>query len=183
MLHPMRLQLDIRVGRKILEYLWPARRKRANNRTITLAPPEDDLGLPPSPSSPNGSRTPRTPRRPNPTRRMSADLPSPTFHDPSRLAVPDLRKTASRSYSDLRKAAADSLQASKLARTRSTDMLVSPAMTAGTSSRVSDDSRDRLPFRREADDATLMKTRSSQKTFVRVKVSRYVFTVLCSEIH
>jgi hypothetical protein len=89
--------------------------------------------------------------------------------------VPGLRKTgASRSFTDLRKAANESLQVPRLHRTRSTDALVplSAHSSTGHMSKVSDEGRSMR--RQETDDAALMKTRSSQKTFVWVKVSRFV---------
>ena len=184
-LHPMRLQIDTRVGRRIMEYMWPARRKRATQERAPTEPvPEtpdlEELHLPPSaPSSPVANRSPlptstsfaRSPTI-KPSRRASADIPSPTRSDT--LAVPGLRKTAaSRSFTDLRGAANGSLQVPKLHKTRSTDALItlSTSGSSGNASKSSDETKSSAR-RHEADDAALMKTRSSQKTFVLVKVSR-----------
>lgn len=171
MLHPLRLQIDTRVGRRIMEYVWPTRRKP---RRAISTPETEGFRLPPSPSSPSAPRT-QTPRR------VSTDLPSSKSVDSSRLGIPQLRKTAtSRSFSDLRKAASDSLQVPGLHRTRSTDMISSFSVSnsSGQVSKTSDDFRERTFTSRPivTDDATVMKTRSSQKTFVWVKVSRYVLS-------
>ncbi|KIP10738.1 hypothetical protein PHLGIDRAFT_22173 [Phlebiopsis gigantea 11061_1 CR5-6] len=182
-LHPMRLQIDTRVGRRIMEYLWPARRSRANQERaatdpIPETPGQEELPLPPSsPSSPVTYSSPlpavtsfvRSPTMKH-SRRASADIPSPTRSDT--LAVPGLRKTAaSRSFTDLRGAANGSLQVPKLHKTRSTDalMTLSTSGSSGNASKSSDETKSSR--RREADDAALMKTRSSQKTFVLVRVS------------
>jgi hypothetical protein len=92
--------------------------------------------------------------------------------------VPTLRKTAaSRSFTDLRKAASSTLQIPSsplpLQRTKSSDAVFSlgTANSSGQVSKASDD-KEKHGLKLEADDAALMKTRSSQKTFVWVKVSR-----------
>lgn len=194
--HPMRLQIDARVGRRIMEYLWPSRRRSNTGESPKDDTPDDEeLQLPPSaPPSPVASRSPlpvlsprsRSPVSTSPTkpgtmlvppRRMSEDLPSPTLS--GTLVVPTLRKTAtSRSFTDLRKAAADSLQvpgfSPRLQRTRSSDALITLAASS-SSGQVSKASDDTKSGRKQdiTDDAAVMKTRSSQKTFVWVKVSRY----------
>lgn len=181
-LHPMRLQIDTRVGRRIMEYMWPARRKRGDVEPVPEIPDQDELDLPPSaPSSPVAARSPLptpTPIARSPTlkhsRRASADIPSPTRTNT--LAVPGLRKTpTSRSFTDLRGAANGSLQVPKLHKTRSTDALItlSPSTSFGQGSKSSDETRSSRR-KQVSDDAALMKTRSSQKTFVLVKVSRFV---------
>ncbi len=172
-----------------MEYLWPARRKR--DKTIELD--VDALPLPAStatsPVSPGTPLDPPTPRRTQmPLRRASVDIVLPSSTDKNLLMVPTLRKTAtSRSFTDLRKAASDTLQIPvsplSLQRTKSSDAVFTLASSnsSGQVSKASDD-RDKQRLKREADDAALMKTRSSQKTFVWVKVSRFVkFThwVLC----
>ncbi|KAI0677563.1 golgi-body localization protein domain-containing protein [Trametes maxima] len=170
MLHPMRLQIDIRVGRKIMEYLWPARRDRvhAPAETESFSVPEafgraDDLPAVTYTDSP---------------RHASFDLPPRKSLDATRLAPPALRRLGtSRSFTDLRNSARqDSLQvpAPRLQRTRSSDALaISKSTTSGGKTAHE---KDRL--RQETDDAAEMKTRASQKTFVRVKVARCVTTYM-----
>ncbi|KAI0347243.1 hypothetical protein BDW22DRAFT_1322640 [Trametopsis cervina] len=181
-LHPLRLQLDTRVGGKIMKYLWPARRKKIE-APDTLPPDVDEVQTPPSatpsPINPGTPTVSAIPKRPVviPPRRASVDIISPVSPDRSMLSVPTLRKTAvSRSFTDLRKAASDTLKVppspSPLQRTKSTDGLFA-LTTSNSSSQVSKTSeeRDKQGQKREADDAALMKTRSSQKTFVWVKIS------------
>lgn len=179
-LHPMRLQIDTRVGRRIMEYVWPTRRRRQpGGGDDTPEPDAEELHLPPSaPSSPVAFRSPLpTPgptalsAPPKPARRASADLPSPARENT--LVVPGLRKTpASRSFTDLRKAAQlDAPAAPRLHKTRSSDALAGLAAASTPGAMARDDSRTSAHRRQETDDAALMKTRSSQKTFVWVKVS------------
>ena len=162
-LHPMRLQIDTRVGKKIMEYVWPARRNRPDASPTT--PDTYRLG-PPSPTSCS-------------PRRASLDIPSPTRKsiDTGRLVASPLRRLGtSRSFTDLRNSRQDTLQISpRLHRTKSTDALYvldgsgSPGVP---NSKTSDENKSSLP--KESDDAAEMKTRSSQKTFVWVRVARFV---------
>ncbi|KAI0702885.1 golgi-body localization protein domain-containing protein [Cytidiella melzeri] len=179
--HPLRLQLDTRVGGKIMEYVWPARRKRGNaGDSAPLELEELPPSAPASPLTPSPitSFAPSTPLRLTvPPRRASVDVVSPVSPDRSMLTIPTLRKTAtSRSFSDLRKAAADTLQIPlsplPLQRTKSSDAIFSltSSNSSGQLSKASDD-KEKQGLKQEADDAALMKTRSSQKTFVWVKVS------------
>ncbi|EKM59200.1 uncharacterized protein PHACADRAFT_169675 [Phanerochaete carnosa HHB-10118-sp] len=178
-LHPMRLQIDSRVGRRIMEYVWPARRRRQQNGGEDTPEHDiEDLHLPPSaPSSPVDFRSPLpTPSvhspAPRPTRRASADLPSPSRENT--LTVPGLRKTpTSRSFTDLRKVAQnDALGVPRLEKTKSSDALFAlSTSSSGQMSRTSNESRTSTRRKQETDDAAVMKTRSSQKTFVWVKVS------------
>ena len=109
-LHPMRLQIDTRVGRKIMCYVWPSRRDRPQSPTETesfsvpehLADSDNDeqpKGLP----AVTYTDTPRS---------ASFDLP-PTRKslDTNRLAPPPAlrRLGTSRSFTDLRKERQDSL--------------------------------------------------------------------------
>lgn len=189
----MRLQIDIRVGRKIMEYLWPARRNRQQDEpaeTETFVIPESIAG---SHSISNGrakrgSKDLPTLMYTDSPRHASFDLPSPTRRslDTSRLGPhtggPGLRRLGtSRSFTDLRNstpARQDSLQvprpiqrtnSTSSLRSKSTDALLGlsrPTLSSGVGS------KDRLKNARETDDAAEMKTRASQKTFVRVKVAR-----------
>lgn len=167
-----------------MEYLWPARRKR--NKALNGGASEDEeLRLPPSalpsPITPRSQLpSPMTPRSPISPRRASVDFITTKSPEPNTLSVPGLRKTAtSRSFTDLRKAASDSLHPpTSLQRTRSTDALFTLSSTNSSSqaSKGSEEQKEKRQMsKEEADDAAVMKTRSSQKTFVWVKVSRLVF--------
>ncbi|KZT74332.1 hypothetical protein DAEQUDRAFT_761200 [Daedalea quercina L-15889] len=172
-LHPMRLQIDTRIGRRIMEYVWPARRERQQATdeietfdTLMESPvyeePVDIVIIPGSPISP---------------RRSSWDVSPRSRQDPHKAATSPLRRLgASRSFTDLRKARSDSLQppTPTLHKMRSTDGLAHEVHTARQASKSGSDAKDRtLPpsKRKDIDDATEMKTRSSQKTFVWVRVN------------
>ncbi|KAH9938206.1 golgi-body localization protein domain-containing protein [Fomitopsis serialis] len=176
-LHPMRLQIDTRIGRRIMEYVWPARRERQQAKdeiqtfdTLMESPiteePVDIIIVPESPMSP---------------RRSSWDVSPRTREDPHKAATSPLRKLgASRSFTDLRKARTDSLRppTPTLHKTRSTEGLSHEAHPMRQVSKSGSDAKDRtLPLRKgkDVDDATEMKTRSSQKTFVWVRVNSLHF--------
>ena len=193
--HPMRLQIDIRVGRKIMEYLWPARRHRQDerNETESFVLPES-IANEPSQRSKDGD-LPLLTYTDSP-RHASFDLPSPTRKslDTTRLAPQPLRRLGtSRSFTDLRNSARapslrqDSLQvprplhrtnSSGSLRARSTDALLGlsrPTLSSGGGGGGGGrEGKDRARGAQETDDAAEMKTRASQKTFVRVKVARCV---------
>lgn len=176
-LHPMRLQIDMRIGRRIMEYVWPARREREHTdeieafETLMESPiteePIDIVVIPESPMSP---------------RRSSWDV-SPRTRENHRQTTPTspLRRIGtSRSFTDLRKARTDSLLSPTptLHKTRSTDGLAHEAHhPTRQNSKSGGDAKERslaLGKRKDIDDATEMKTRSSQKTFIWVRVNRYV---------
>jgi hypothetical protein len=150
-LHPMRLQVDAKVGSRIMEYVWPARKTRKQiSRDMSLAADQTAQVLSPS--------------------RPSLDLShAPTSQREHRLAPPPLRKLgSSRSFTDLRSSASEHAQISSLQRTRSSQAL--RPHSVGEQMRDAPEST-RL---RKYGDAAEMKTRSSQKTFVLVRVSRHV---------
>lgn len=174
----MRLQIDAKVGSRIMEYLWPARRARAaieNGHT----------------EAPKTPKTPQTPHEPrhlyavSPTR-VSLDSARPTPLPRGRsdmnlagLAPPLRRLGASRSFTDLRSSATDSLHSPflpsvhSLQRTVSSEALRSNATTPDPTSNQRPKSRAGKQTEK-AGDAAEMRTRSSQKSFVLVRISRYV---------
>ncbi|KAH9951643.1 golgi-body localization protein domain-containing protein [Amylocystis lapponica] len=164
--HPLRLQIDTRLGRKIMEYVWPARKNRKVTDEIQSFEP---LAESPTTAKDDPMNTPNTPNTPS---RASWDFPQRKSLDSTRLTAttPLRRLGSSRSFTDLRNARSDTLQVPKLHKTRSTDVLV-PATPTNSSGGLSARSFTRTSSRKEADDAAEMKTRSSQKTFVWVKVS------------
>lgn len=155
--HPIRLQLDARLGQRIMEYVWPARRERNQpdtQCTIRDLPESHHPSEPPPRSSLESAQLLQKPR---------GSL------DSNRLA-PSLRKLgASRSFTDLRSAAAESTR---------TPVETSFGRAATPDLNVNEDSRSIRRVNREdrpgKDDAVEMKTRSSQKTFILVKISRSV---------
>ncbi|CAL1700808.1 unnamed protein product [Somion occarium] len=167
-LHPIRLQIDTRVGRRIMEYVWPARRTR---KQVTTNEASQETPASDSPTSPRPLISPR---------RNSVDAvpvsPRKSL-DSNRLAPPPMRRlNTSRSFTDLRKSArSDTLQVPRQPhRTHSTDMLFTAASSgsSGQASKGSDETKDKVAVsRRDIDDASEMKYRSSQKTFVWVKVA------------
>lgn len=153
--HPIRLQLDARLGQRIMEYVWPARRGRNQTDTIRNLPESHRPSEQPLPrSSLESALLLQKPRR-------SLD---------SNSLAPGLRKLgSSRSFTDLRSAAAESTK---------TPVETSFGRAATPDLNVNEDSRSIRKVNREdqpgKDDAVEMKTRSSQKTFILVKISRSV---------
>ncbi|TFK43439.1 golgi-body localization protein domain-containing protein [Crucibulum laeve] len=162
-LHPLRLQIDSKVGHRIMEYVWPARRQR-DETAATPITPKTPLQI--EVKSPVSSRS-------------SLDSPR-ALHahpEPPKSLIPPLRKLgSSRSFTDLR-AVKDSgfLRAPILHRTHSSNSLKQIANTLDSSehrasgtasgSGAVDEEQEKIG------DAAVMKTRSSQKTFVLVKIS------------
>jgi hypothetical protein len=160
-----------------MEYLWPAR--RARNQQIATA--NSEL----SPSSGNIEIT--SPKAVSPSR-SSWDSPrvsqGPRL-DPNRLAPPLRKLGASRSFTDLRSAASESPHKPLFERMRSPDVRNphSPAFSPGLPALggTTDGGEISTPARRHGD-AAEMKTRSSQKTFVLVRISRYEINHLIKNI-
>ena len=153
--HPIRLQLDARLGQRIMEYVWPARRGR--NQTGSQGTLRDlaESHRPPEQPPSRPSLEPALLHKP----RVSLDS--------NRLA-PNLRKLGpSRSLTDLRGAAAE---------TTRTSVETSFCRATTPDLNLDEDSRSIRKVNREdrleKDDAVEMKTRSSQKTFILVKISR-----------
>ncbi|KAH0839883.1 hypothetical protein J3R83DRAFT_834 [Lanmaoa asiatica] len=152
--HPIRLQLDARLGQRIMEYVWPARRGRSQTDTQSAI---CDL-----PESHRPSEQP--PSRSSLESALLLQKPRGSL-DSNRLA-PSLRKLgSSRSFTDLRSAAAESTK---------TPVETSFGRAATPDLNVEDSQSIRkvtLEDRPGKDDAVEMKTRSSQKTFILVKIS------------
>lgn len=169
-LHPLRLQVDAKVGSRIMEYVWPARKHRnlaiedkANiEGSVQKVEDETLVSRPSSRKSLDSSR--------------ALDKELAPF-EPSGLTPPPLRKLrASRSFTDLR----NSSPASEFSST--------PRSVVSQKSRAADTMSDfpdppdglmkrrneagKQAQRRKIGDAAEMKTRSSQKTFILVKISR-----------
>ncbi|KAF8556963.1 hypothetical protein OG21DRAFT_1435884 [Imleria badia] len=153
--HPIRLQLDASLGQRIMEYVWPARRGRNQTDTqfgtLDLAELYSPSEQPPSRSSLESALLLQKPR---------ASL------DSNRLA-PNARKLGpSRSFTDLRSAAAESTKTpveTSFGRAATPDLIVNE-----DSRSIRKVNRDDRPGK---DDAVEMKTRSSQNTFILVKIS------------
>jgi hypothetical protein len=153
----MRLQIDARVGRRIMEYLWPARRNRQG--AIEDGGENLEVQIPPKP--PHGGRT-------------SLDSPRTLQgfrHDTAKELVPPvLRKLGnSRSFTDLR-SKKDTLHPPSLSRMHSTETLRHNSSTDAGEDRKHKGS----DVNKRAGDAAEMKTRASQKSFVLVRISRCV---------
>ncbi|KAF5390524.1 hypothetical protein D9757_002702 [Collybiopsis confluens] len=137
-LHPLRLQIDAKVGRRIMEYVYPARKHR---RKSIEGPPQADTA-------------------------MDMALRS------SSLAPPLRKLGTSRSFTDLRSAAAqESTQVflrPPLQRTRSSEHL---KRNQTTGDNLDKENKRQKTISKRNGDAAEMKTRSSRKTFVFVKIS------------
>lgn len=143
--HPLRLQIDGRMGTRIMEYVWPARRQRHEAKSLGI-----------------GRRSEET--RAGSAVSASMDLARPREDGDHQLAPPAMlrRLGASRSFTDLRSSGQESLELPTTKRTRSITSLRAATSSHSTVANAG---------RRKAGDAAEMATRSSQKSFVRVKIS------------
>lgn len=151
-----------------MEYVWPARKKR---RQAGDGEEEGPMPIPILLPSPVVTK-PQTPTR--------ASLDSPrTLEEshrmdqlsPATLAPPPLRRLgASRSFTDLR-TTANLFQSPMLHKTRSTDALnVGLEGPTGPENKIPKLTQQ---LQKKSGGAAEMKTRSSQKSFVLVRISRY----------
>ena len=157
-LHPLRLQLDTKVGQRIMEYFWPARKNRRNRETEQTDPPATITKIQP----------------PSPMDHSPQDLPPGSSGkarqsmDHTRLAPLQVRRLGtSRSFTDLRSAGSSPMSALHL--NRSTEAVPSP--TTPTSAQLTRRGTTHAPGVRGLNDAAIMKTRSAQKTFVAVDIA------------
>jgi hypothetical protein len=143
-----------------MEYLWPARR---NRHELTDSAPELTITSPKSP----GRTSLDSPR-------ALHNLRSPVHPSAPGLAPPAaLRKLGtSRSFTDLREAARDTLRMPALHKLPSAESLHRISMTADGGEMTH---KPRDDAEKRAGDAAEMKSRASQKSFVLVRISRYVF--------
>ena len=176
-LHPLRLQVDSKVGRRIMEYVWPDRKDRQAAHDDTPAKeealrPRLEIDI----KSPTSGRS-------------SIDSPRALHRqaDSDENTLVPRKFGASRSFTDLRLAKDSGFlspgallsPSSFLKRTQSSDSVSfasmmdapeTPRPNGGFDSDVSD------PILRkeskDAGDAQVMKTRSSRKSFVLVRISR-----------
>ncbi|KAH8113231.1 golgi-body localization protein domain-containing protein [Phellopilus nigrolimitatus] len=181
-LHPMRLQLEARVGRSIMEYVWPARRDRTrsgNSAEFESSSARDNV-------KPDILLQESGPIYAEPTTLARASLDSPSnIHRGKRYSIEERRPTlgltakrltSSRSFTDLRHT---SRQTSMFSSTPvSSDFLAADKDSAIDYSvafdrgKVIDNTSANLPIqKRLKDDAAEMKTRASQKTFILVRIS------------
>lgn len=170
-LHPMRLQVDARVGSRIMEYVWPARRQRTlaiqerSNSEGSGQTAMDESNSTPQPSSRKSLDSPRALEKPQ------------TSLDISGLKPPPLRRLAtSRSFTDLR-SSSGSVPPTPLTAVSHKSRAADVFRSVSNSSDVSDSQSKRRTEvvkqpGRKIGDAAEMKTRSSQKTFILVKISR-----------
>ncbi|KAJ6515787.1 golgi-body localization protein domain-containing protein [Mycena sanguinolenta] len=162
--HPMRLQVDAKVGRRIMEYVWPARRNRKQLIEDEPSTPADN-----TPEIVLVRSSLDSPR--SATRKGSLLPPSPT---------PTARLSSSRSFTDLRSAATLAPPSRPgLHRTASSSALrqdslsVAPPMDPSSRKKNRSDSSNKVAqvTRKKTGDAAEMKNRSSQKSFVMVRIS------------
>lgn len=143
--HPLRLQIDAKIGKRIMEYVWPDRKDRDTVREVPSVEVKSPVRA--SVDSPRGIG--------------GFKVPEATLAAPRRLA-------SSRSFTDLRSTTENFLTAPTfLHRNRSSDSLNPERQKQhGTegSSQPSDLANDFT-------EATVMKNRSNQKSFVYVKIS------------
>ena len=177
----MRLQLEAKLGRRIMEYVWPDRRNRDHPELTLGEHQQDDENL-------DGSQEVFiTVSEHEHGSRSSLDSPRSLqkLHVPT--DTPTLRHLgASRSFTDLRHASTFDRKLIDLPKSVSTESLISTSALARTKtnevgmSLPSGSATNVAQKHKHKDDASEMKSRSSQKTFVLVRVARYVFTSFAS---
>lgn len=147
-LHPIRLQIDSRVGRRIMEYLWPARKDRYEIDEGEIASPEklDDPE-----------------QRISPTR-TSLDSPRALQNlkrQQQEYLGPPIRKLAgSSSFTDLR-SSVNAQSVAVLASNSAESLTPAPRTNRELKPKTSD---------AKSDVAAEMRTRSGQKTFILVRI-------------
>ncbi|KAH7914213.1 golgi-body localization protein domain-containing protein [Hygrophoropsis aurantiaca] len=147
--HPIRLQLDAALGQRIMEYVWPDRRGRNSTNQERSLETSSSTSHPSSRSSLDSAQLLRKPRN-------SLD---------SKGLAPPLRSLgSSRSFTDLRSAAAESLRISSVSSTQTYQSTPDPMVEQKRTRSLHSAAGDRR------DDAAEMKTRSSQKNFILVKI-------------
>lgn len=158
-LHPIRLQIDARVGRRIMEYLWPARKGRQSVTNEIVEQPTSTVALAKSPTGKS---------------RISLDSPralqsfkAAPSADKDALTTPLRRLGTSRSFTDIRATARDTLRLPTIHRMPSSELLDRASTPADL-----EEGRQRQ-VKEKGGDAFEMKNRASQKSFVLVRISRY----------
>ncbi|KAG6854824.1 hypothetical protein C0991_012014 [Blastosporella zonata] len=147
-LHPIRLQIDARVGRRIMEYMWPARKVHhidddEEEEASTTIDQRMSLDSP---------------------RALQASKPSSESSSKGQLAPPLRKLGTSRSFTDLRGSAKkDTLSVPSMNRMHSSESLRKMALLGDTDKHKGKSSKK--------DDAAEMKTRTSQRSFVLVRIS------------
>ena len=163
-----------------MEYLWPARKDRHrvigddDEDDLDDAKPERDYTIVPTRASLDSARS-------YTTSRQNSEATTPTGMT---LAPPLRRLGASRSFTDLRSAVAENarslsptLQSAALPKTRSSENLRERVNTRNPDLLEVGRSKSRAGSLHEectkSGDAAEMRTRSSQKTFILVRIARY----------
>lgn len=178
----MRLQLEAKVGRAIMEYVWPARRdrmrlegvaktERAHNNdsshTMSRVGTESSEASEETEPRPAVSDLDHSEHSMRTRKRFSVDGARPTLAPKS--------VTSSRSFSDLRLASRQNT-AHKPAPMSSEFLLIDRDVVADFPPdilRPQDNvGMDLSPYQGVRDDAAEMKTRSSQTTFILVRIAR-----------
>jgi hypothetical protein len=176
-LHPLKLQIDARVGQLIMEYVWPSRKNRRSNagdnpekEVLPKAPVE--IKIKGATSGRASIDSPRALYGP-----LALDFPERTTLSPSHRKLGN-----SRSYTDLRSIKDDNVVVPRSftllpfpKQTNSSDPVTSldPPSTPGRTTYLDlePSGQEHVP---SDGDAQVMKNRSVQKTFVLVRIARFV---------
>ncbi len=181
-LHPLKLQLNAKVGQRLMEYVWPSRKDRRGNpgdsqekELLPIAPVEIRVRSPTS-----GRSSIDSPRA----------LHSPKALEPSgqaTLSPPHRKLKNSRSFTDLRVTKESNISSppSFLAATPLTkransseplnfsSLFDAPGLSIPGPNAVANTDANIVDQNGKSDgDAQVMKSRSAQKTFVLVRVAR-----------
>ncbi|PFH52812.1 hypothetical protein AMATHDRAFT_139321 [Amanita thiersii Skay4041] len=166
--HPIRLQIDSKVGRRIMEYLWPARRDRriaSESDVIAVSSDDDDsdleIGMRCSISTRSSLDSPRA---------LHVSQAQDSLLEENVLSPPLRRLGTSRSFTTLRpeKQTVKNHFMTNHA-SHSEETLTSPQLTPG-----SVQSPIQLPIASKETTVAEIKHRSAQKTFILVRITSLV---------
>ena len=159
--HPIRLQIDAKVGRRIMEYLWPARKERNDSRDgyeSEIATPEE-FEISEQAASPT---------------RTSLDSPRTLYalerQGQSTLTPPMRKLASSKSFTDLR-------SPTQSTNGRSLTVYSNHSTESLTSSHRAGHGSKSRPTNGESDAADEMKARLGQKSFILVRIQRLAHTL------
>ena len=177
-LHPLKLQIDAKVGQRIMEYVWPSRKiprirtgDNSEKEVLSKAPVEVKV------KSPTASRSSID------SPRALYSPPTLDFHGKTTLSPPHRKLGNSRSFTDLRSVKDGDVVAAPRSftllpfpkRNNSCELVTLDSPSAsGPSIPVLDLDLTGQEQTQSDGDAQVMKSRSVQKTFVLVRIARFV---------
>lgn len=177
-LHPIRLALETQLGNKIVDYLIPGRRSRREamrSDISTVAGPSENVSRSATSDAGTEPLDDAIPHFMGPSTGGSKSYTLTPHQEPKQKARP----VTSRSFSNLRSAAAESritgYHAPGLPKSSSSTALVDRKNSMDSNDVIKVGSAPKFGMKMDnvEGDASEMRQRSAQKTFVHVKIPRY----------